>query len=68
MAMAPAVARVTSPVPAVQQPVEERAEEHQHVGQCAEDVGRVLGQKEEDGNGEEADEYQAHGRAEQRRG
>jgi hypothetical protein len=64
MVMAPAVARAASPVPAVQQPVEQRAQQHQQIRQGAEDVGGVLGEKEEGGNGEKADKYRAHGRAE----
>jgi hypothetical protein len=52
MVTALAVARVTAPVPAVQQPVEERAEEHQQVRQGAKDVSGVLGQEEEGSNGE----------------
>jgi hypothetical protein len=65
MAVAAAVARMATSVPAVQEPVEERAQQHQQVRQGAEDVGRVLGQEEEGGNGQKAYEYQAHGRAEQ---
>jgi hypothetical protein len=59
-----AAARMTAPVPAVQPPVEERAEEHQQVRQGAKDMSGVLGQEEEGSNGEKAYEYQAHGRAE----
>jgi hypothetical protein len=51
MVMAPAVARAATPVPAVQQPVEQRAQQHQQIRQGAEDVGGVLGEKEEGGNG-----------------
>jgi hypothetical protein len=45
---------MATPVPAVQKPVEERAQEHQQIRQGAEDVGRVLGQEGEGGNGQKA--------------
>jgi hypothetical protein len=48
------MARVTAPVPAVQEPVEERAQQHQQVRQGAEDMGRVLGQEEEGGDSQKA--------------
>jgi hypothetical protein len=51
MAVTTAVARVATPVLAVHEPVEERAEQHQQARQGAEDVGGVLGQEEEGGNG-----------------
>jgi hypothetical protein len=54
MVTALAVTRVTAPLPAVQQPVEERAEEQQQVRQGAKDVSGVLGQEEEGSNGEKA--------------
>jgi hypothetical protein len=48
---------MATPMPAVQEPVEERAQQHQQVRQSAEDVGGVFGHEGEGRNGQKAYEY-----------
>jgi hypothetical protein len=56
------MASVAAAMPAVQQQVEQWAQQHQQKRQHTEDVSRVFGDEEKCGNGQEGDEHEAGSR------